>query len=581
MGCEYDLWGVCLTKAQDAGPAIFGFPDFLTALALLALAFSASDSLYRFKIEIAPLPLRLVAFIASIVIGVGSLVTDLWFARGWYSLPWGWGRAEIQAGLAAIFLGVILLWLWFAFVTPTSFSRLNYRRFHGAIYRRMVRGSEAELAVIADQLPHAAKALIQRSTAPLTGRRRKQLEDGEIVIPLIQQYAHDVLWLLGTRKFCRVVMASSPHTAIVFMSEAKTQKRNNVPLAAFIQNVTLEAILNPDSQVYHEDRSSLTSVFGYIQPFTSAVYGNYKLLEHSSGSITPALDLDWQAYRQFTAAQWEAYFRITLTVIEGFVAAGRVQAHSQLLFNALEQIRTASSETYQLNGSTGPVYRSDLLTKLSTSVRFVRDALEALDKAEGLDDVQRRLPDESRAFGQRTIFDHLAELLYHIILDASGVEGPPDLAWTVYYNTVWSPLFNFGGDGPATSLVLFKLRRKLFNEIKHLEEFPNFEGARILAFALNVVGFSFEYMSARDRAWLPFGKAVIGWTRRNYLQLREANVRVADACLIGRVTFDPELHKIVKTYVQGLRAEPPRVLLDLDPPKEVKTNRQRKARRRR
>lgn len=155
------------------------------------------------------------------------------------------------------------------------------------------------------------------------------------------------------------------------------------------------------------------------------------------------------------------------------------------------------------------------------------------------------------------------------------------MSWTVYYNTVWSPIFNFAGDGRATSIILFKLRRRLFNEIKHLEEFPNFEGARILAFALNVVGFRFDYASTGDRAWLPFGKAVIGWTRRNYLQLREANVRVADACLIGRVTFDSELRKIVKTYVQGLRAEPPRVMLDLEPPKGATAGRKRTARRRR
>lgn len=567
MSSHFVLWGVCLTKAQDAGPSIFGFPDFLTALALLALAFSASGPLYHFKIEIAPLRLRLLAFVASIIIGAGSLATDLWFAREWYSLPWGWSRAAIQAGLGAIFLGVILLWLWFAFLAPTSFSRYNYKRFSGAIYRRMVQGSEAELAVLAEQLPYAAKTLIQRSTAPLNGRRRIQLEGGGIVIPPIQRYAHDILWLLGTRKFCRVVMASSPHTAIVFMSAAAAQKQYDVPLAAFIQNLTLEAILNPDSQIYHEDRSSLTNIFEDFQPFTSAIYGDYKLLEYAGGSGMPALELDWQAYQQFTAAQWRAYFRITLAATEGFVAAGRVQAHSRLLFSALKNIRTASRETYQLDGATGPAYESDLLKKLSASIRFVRDTLTVLDKAAGLDDVQLRLPKASRAFGQQTIFDHLANLLCHIIDDASRVKGPPDLTWRVHYSTVWSPIFDSGGS--ATRLVHFKLRRKLFDKIKRLEEFPNFDGARILAFALNVISFSFDHVSEGDRSWLPFERAVIGWTRRNYLQLRDTNVRVADDCLIGRVRFDPEALKIVKTDLRGFSTEPPHDVLHLDPPKEA------------
>jgi hypothetical protein len=561
MNCNHEVMGICLTKAQDAGPSIFGFPDFLTALALLALAFSSSDALYRFKIEIAPIPLRLIAFLASVIIGGGSLMTDFWFATGWYSLPWGWSRAGIQAGLGALFLLVIMLWLWFAFVARTSFNRFNYKRFHGAVYRGMVRGSIVELTVIAEQLPAAAESLIRHTAPPFTGAER---DEKSTVAPL-QRYAHDVLWLLGNRKFCRVLMASSPHTAIVIMTEASRQKRYDLPLATFVQNLTLEGVLNNDSQIYHEDRNSMTSIFGYIQPFTSAVYGNYELLEKIGGGMMSSLDLDWQSYRQFSAAQWEAYLRITLVAIEGYAGSGRVQMRSQLLTRAIDQIKTASSETYQLNGTTGAIYRSDLLAKLSASISFIRDALTALDKAEGVAGVQARFS-EPTYYGQGTILDDLADLLYHIILDASGVEGPPDLAWTVYYNTVWSPIFNYGGQGAARSLVLFKLRRRLFDEIKRLEEFPNFEGARILAFTLNVIGFRYDPTSTIDRPWLPLGKATTGWTRRNYLSLRRANLRVAEACLIGRVTFDEANSKIVKTYVQGLHAEPPRALLDLDPP---------------
>jgi len=560
MNCDYELIGMCLTKARDGGPSIFGFPDFLTALALLALAFSSSDALYRFKIEIAPLPLRRIAFFASVIIGSGSLATDLWFAASWYSLPWGWSRAGIQAGLGALFLSVILIWLWFAFVARTDFNRFNYKRFHGAFYRGMVRGSIVELTVLAEQLPASAESLIRLTAPPFDGSER----NSETAVTPLQRYAHDVLWLLGNRKFCRVLMASSPHTAIVIMAEATRQGRYDLPLVTFVQNLTLEGVLNTDSQIYHEDRNSMTSIFGYIQPFSSAVYGNYELLEKIGGGMTSSLDLDWQSYRQFSSTQWEAYLRITLITIESYAVAGRIQMRSYLLSRAIDHIKNVSSEIYQLNGAVGSVYKSDALAKISAGISFVRDALTALDKADGLEALQARFP-EPGYYGQGTILDDLTDLLYQIILDVSGVEGPPDLSWTIYYNTVWSPLFNFGGRGPARALVLFKLRRRLFDEIKRLEEFPNFEGARILAFTLNVIGFRYDTTSTIDRPWLPLGKATARWTQRNYLALRRANLRVADACLIGRVTFDEENSKIVKTYVQGLHAEPPRALLDLDP----------------
>jgi len=164
-------------------------------------------------------------------------------------------------------------------------------------------------------------------------------------------------------------------------------------------------------------------------------------------------------------------------------------------------------------------------------------------------------------YGQLSLLDQLTELLYRIILDASAVKGPPDLVWFVYYNSIWSPIFMYGLDGQAARRVLFKLRRRLFDEIKRMEDFPNFEGARILGFCLNIVGFDYSHDLRMDRSWVPLGKAVTAWTRRHYVDLRARNLRVAEACMIGRVSFDAETNRIVKTYAQGLQAEPPSVSL--------------------
>jgi hypothetical protein len=60
--------------------------------------------------------------------------------------------------------------------------------------------------------------------------------------------------------------------------------------------------------------------------------------------------------------------------------------------------------------------------------------------------------------------------------------------------------------------------------------------------------------------------AVLAWTKRNYLRLRAVNAEIADACLIGGITFDTEQSRLVKTYAKGLRPEPEREYLPLRPP---------------
>lgn len=562
QGCDIVLFGVCLTKARDSGASIFDFPDFLTALALLALAFNASDQSYRFKIEIAPIPLRRIAFVASILVGLATLLTDLWFAQGWYSLPWGWSKAAIQAALGGIFLAVILLWLWYAFLARTNFTRWNYKRFHDAIYWRLVRGSDAELATIAEHIPQAAEALIWRTAPTFEGNRRAE---GPPPRPGIAEYAHDTLWLLGARKFCRVVMATAPHSAIALMHEASRQRKYHVPLGMFAQNITVEAILNPDSQIYHEDSNSLTSVFSQLQPFSGTVYGDYSLVD-GIGGFESAFDVDWQAFQQFTAAQWQAYCRLVLITTNAFVASKPLHTSSSLLARAMKHIESASGDIYQLDGVESSTYRSEPLAKLSASVDFAREAMTTFDKAKDFSGIRRRAS-RSVPYGQLSVLDRLTDLLYRIVLDASAIKGPPDLVWVVYYNSIWSTIFRHGREGDASRRVLFKLRRRLFDEIKQMEKFPNFEGARILGFCLNIVAFDYNYDTRMDRSWLALGKAVTAWTRRNYLRLRAENLRVAEACMIGRVTFDAESNRIVKTYAQGLRAEVPSVSLSLDTPR--------------
>jgi hypothetical protein len=64
----------------------------------------------------------------------------------------------------------------------------------------------------------------------------------------------------------------------------------------------------------------------------------------------------------------------------------------------------------------------------------------------------------------------------------------------------------------------------------------------------------------------PLRKAVLNWTRKNYLKLVEVHPEVAAAVPTGRISFDAEHGRLVKTYFKGLELEEPKEYLDLESP---------------
>lgn len=162
------------------------------------------------------------------------------------------------------------------------------------------------------------------------------------------------------------------------------------------------------------------------------------------------------------------------------------------------------------------------------------------------------------------IFDHIAELMYDLLLSASAIRSSPDNAWSIHYRTLWTSFFAFRDKSKAGNVIRFKFSRLVFDEIKRLEDLPNYEGSRILGICLNVFGTDLPSREDRNRGDYALHKSVVSWAQRNYLRLREVHPPVADDCLMGSITFDPEGKRLVKTYAQGLSLQPSRTYLDLD-----------------
>ena len=98
-----------------------------------------------------------------------------------------------------------------------------------------------------------------------------------------------------------------------------------------------------------------------------------------------------------------------------------------------------------------------------------------------------------------------------------------------------------------------------------MERFPNFKGAKFVAFCLNVMGLKVNRPSI-DKEYRPLHRALIAWMRKNYELLRAANLEVAEACLVDGMSYDSENRRLVRTYpAGGLRKEPNCVYLDMLP----------------
>ncbi len=85
-GCDHPFLGVCLVIPSKQDGGIFGFAEFVQAFALLVLIYTLSEVRYHFRVATAPIPLWRVTFWLSGIIGIGTLIVDVWFAQQ-YPLP--------------------------------------------------------------------------------------------------------------------------------------------------------------------------------------------------------------------------------------------------------------------------------------------------------------------------------------------------------------------------------------------------------------------------------------------------------------------------------------------------------------
>lgn len=556
MPIEQCIAGICFTPLDPAAPKFFGFGEFLSALALLVLVWTTTDTRYRFRIATAAVPLQHWTFAAVAVVGSLTLLTDLWRAEEWM-VPKGHmiTPAIWQAILGALFLMTFLSWAWFAFLRPPTFGQRNAQHFGGLLLQKITEGSAVEMAILAQELNRSIRTLVQ--AAPSYPRHGQGSNSTELT--RLQGIANDVLLLIADPRFCRAMVVSAPGTIHSLFQEIIRTKKFGLPIDLLARNLVTAAIEYKDSFLYHEAEGYASGLLGYWKPISQAMFADHRLVQ----SVDSLFDSDFRTREKWTAEEWSAYNRAVLISLRSSVNADLW--HQPAAINrALDAIEHAASDLYKIDGTESDGWAEDSTQRLRASVDFCDEVMKILDEKGVPNHLRWRIRESDPSY-YRSIYDQLVDVMFELIMQAASIKKPSGLCWSIQHNTVWNCFFSdLSQRGEGGKVVRFKLRRKLYDEIVSAEKWPNFKNTKFLGFCLNVMGLEVHHGgNSRDERALK--KAVLAWTKRNYASLEAKAPHVFENCLPSGLTYDKNACRLVKTYqATAFRPEPEYFFFDLD-----------------
>jgi hypothetical protein len=529
----YCIGSVCFEHPNPSGSyqEIFGFEEYLAALALFVVLYTTAEFRFKFRISVAPSRLRRNTFALLIVIGLGAIVAETWTAEAWPTPRFcGLNRHTWQLALGVAFFLSLLTWLYYAFIRPTLFSHRNASFFYNEVYSILRRGNEQELAELGDELARSARRIVE--TASELGPTAESSSIASL-------YAHDILLIIADRKFCRQIVRTSPGTAYAFFS-ALDSANGQVPRAIgpFSQALSAEAIINQESFVYRETEPYPVGGLAKIYPVTDVLYGDFRAIH----TLSPysAVDLRYDEYSRWRAKEWGAFCRVILITFRSYVRSSP-GSHPAPLFGAIHQLESAMFEIAKAENYSG--VQSEGSERVGAIVTFIKRVFEEIDEAGTLNDLLGGPGND--------LIINIAELCANLIMHAGRVEGTQQTLWWIHHNMIWGELVErFGhNESPAHRAFLARLFKELKSEIWKLSEFPNYKGAPMLGFLLHVLNVEGDIPQEGYRAESrQLTRWVRQWVQKHFWSVYLADRDVAQAAMIGPLSLDLERGRIVYTH---------------------------------
>ncbi|POZ19811.1 hypothetical protein C3709_20735 [Lelliottia aquatilis] len=424
-------------------------------------------------------------------------------------------------------------------------------KYINALYKYIAKGVEQELAIITDELGRSANSLIKHS-----GKGDR----------VTTQIANDILYLIGNKNFCKVLVATSPRTATYFFVSTNTFKNYDIPLHQFSANVSQEVIKNKNSIIYHEDNGYYSGLMGEIQEWSKSFYGNYLLIDSLQiGHLSP-FDFNYKTFLSFDNEQWDAYFRVSLIYLEERLKRENFIDTNLVLNSVLESIKYCTQNMHMVDKTDDEIKKSEEIEKLHSSIDFIGKLFDTTTKLKA-----KTIYQYSVRKRRKYVFDihyYISSALIELLFKASLCQADNFTTWHIQNNIVWDGIFSTHEEFPGEfhKITIKRTIRRMYEELKSIEKFANFKNTRIAGIILNVLGLSPGpcFATRNDKRLALIKSLTQKIIKERFITLLEQQPQVAESMFPKCISYEPERKCLVKTYAVGINKEAPKHYLYLD-----------------
>lgn len=526
----------------------FGFPEFITLLAVLLVVLSASDYQTKYRFSLMRFNVKKWTLIVSAASGTILLLFDIAESFTW-KVPSLIANADVwRAVIAGMSLVFVVYLIYSAVIRVPKFSISLAERFLDIHHRIVMRGDKDELRVVADNLGYFILDVIRLSnqTSVRNGQDKRASE-----------LANTFLYLLENDRLSAVVARTRPDLVCLVFKNVRASDAALTYLAGFCNGAAWALIEDETSALHQECNSNNTGLLGYFGEVGKAVFGQVDLVEKLGRGAFSPLDLPYLSARNLNEKQHRAYMHGAKIYVKALFESSQsvyrniCQTDSYVLNRLLDFAH--GTWLSHLDGEENP-YQDIAFTCFRARVMFIKFIIDELVR-QGIQATQLR---GSTRPHSPDIYDKLACCIVELIPRTADVRHPSMTAWVVQHNTFWSIIFRRHDEKlkPVLRQLGFKVRRLIYDEIKR-SDLPDFEVAGLIAFCLNVFGLKLvSRQSAANEPFYALQKMVLVWAEKHFADLYKERQALAEACLTGGISYDQSKNCLVKTFSATLGAPP-------------------------
>ncbi|WP_143288536.1 hypothetical protein [Burkholderia pseudomallei] len=443
---------------------------------------------------------------------------------------------EIAGALSGLIAFVTVAYSYFQ---PTKFTRRNAREFAQACHYTLATGDTDALRALSVEIGRNIDRLVEAASAGVaaTYLKTQPLEHQKIAFQLLQ--------MLSDRRFCQVVVESSPETFVGLVEELKSHHASRDVARPFLRQLSASAFLSDSSFLAKEGEEY--AGLGHYGMYTRSIYGDY-------GFATQRVELfdGWKSYlaEEVTRGSTERYCRAFRTMFEGYFQHKDFHSYPHALHHAFENMwEVFRSQMWELSGVREEgVYRTQAYKVASAITDTYVAVYDLIAKNQSVLPTNYLEESDNLTFGDSSVYLVFAKAFFELIEGAAEERGHDESVRFMLYRVYEGVRGRFGG--PAIPEIQRRLRKLLADKLREnmVDGYYPFVSRPLC----NLVGIW-------DSANVPDSDARVGFmTRAFHDALRSyfwsaylTDPDKAQELLADYVTFDGETGELVQTSRYG------------------------------